>query len=317
MSQLERIAFIDARIREKGGLCLRDITERFEVSDRQARRDLDYLSDRLGAPLEWKAGPRRYEYREKWKNLEFADEKALLFYIFARAAAGAIAYVPLAEEGALGKLLELVPPLLRTVEGSIRYELPAYDPADIENLSLLVRAISENRCMDISYRDSHGTLTDRRIEALRLVNYAGSWYCIARDCSKAELRTFRLSRVSKISLSKDKAKIETAPEEIERFLAASYGMFKGRGDKRARIRFYGRALAIVLAELWHPDQEKSEGSDELRGSFVEISVPVSRWDEILGRTLRFGCEAEPVSPPEFRELWMAEIRRMAEVIASG
>jgi predicted DNA-binding transcriptional regulator YafY len=314
MSQLERISFIDSRIRARGGVTLREVADRFEVTQRQARRDIEYLVDRLGAPIEWKAATRRYEYAQVWNGLEFADEKALLFYVFARAAAGTIAYVPLAEESALAKLLELVPNSLREAEGAIRYELPAYDPADIENLGLLVRAIAERRCVDVEYSDARGAPSERRIEALRLVNYAGSWYCVAFDDSKGELRTFRLSRFAKVALSRDKAAATIAPSEIDRFLGASYGMFKGKGDRTATMRFYGSALSIVKDERWHPDQRRSEGSDPRRGSFVELAIPVSRWEEILGRVLRFGADAEASSPPEFRELWKAEIRRMAEAI---
>jgi len=315
MSQLERLSFIDSRIKEKGGLRLREIAERFEVTERQARRDICYLGERLGAPIEWRPGTRRYEYSGKWSGLEFADEKALLFYVFARAAAGAIAYVPLVEEGALERLLDLVPPSLREAEVAIRYELPAYDPADIEKLSLLVRGIAEARCVDVTYRDARGAGSERRIEALRLVNYSGSWYCLARDRSKDELRTFRLSRFSKVSLSKDRAAAPVDQAEVERYLGASYGMFKGRGDMRAVMRFYGRALATVAGELWHPDQLRREGADSSRGRFVEISVPVSSWDEILGRTLRFGADAEALAPEEFRALWRAEIRKMAALIS--
>ncbi len=314
MSQLERITFIDSRIRERGGLKLREITERFEISERQARRDIVYLGDRLGAPVEWKPGPRRYEYAKSWGGLEFADEKALLFYVFARAAAGTIAYVPLSEKGALERLLALVPPALREVETAIRYELPAYDPADIEKLGLLVRGMSEKLCVDITYRDAQGSASRRRVAAIRLVNYSGSWYCLAHDNLKDEMRTFRLSRIAKGTLSKEKAKVLIDPEEIERFLAASYGMFKGSGDKTAVMRFYGPALATVTGELWHPDQERVEGRDPGRGAFVQLSVPVSRWEEIVGRVLRFGADAEALAPVEFRDLWQAEIRWMAESI---
>jgi hypothetical protein len=60
----------------------------------------------------------------------------------------------------------------------------------------------------------------------------------------------------------------------------------GARGKEAVMRFYGRA-------------------------YVEFSVPVSQWNEILGRFLRFGSNGEAVAPPEFRELWKEEIRRMA------
>lgn len=315
MSQLERLTFIDRRIRDSGGVRLRDVADRFEVSERQARRDLEYLSDRLGAPVEWKAAPRRYEYTAPWRGLDFADEKALLFYIFARAAAGSIAYVPLAEEGPLARLLDFVPPKLRPVEAAIRYELPGYELADIEKLGLVVRALAEERCLDIAYRDADGRTSERRVEALRLVNYAGSWYCVAYDQGKAEPRTFRLSRVAKLAISKDKAGARLDAARLERFLDSSFGMFKGTGDKKAVMRFFGRAASIVRDELWHPAQSRAEGMDPARGDYVELSVPVSQWDEILGRLLRFGSLGEAVAPIEFRELWKDEIRKMAAFLS--
>ncbi|MDP3179336.1 MAG: WYL domain-containing protein, partial [Spirochaetaceae bacterium] len=283
-------------------------------TERQVRRDIEYMRDRLDAPLSWDASKRAYVYERPWDALSFADEKALLFYVFARAAAGTLAYVPLAQADALDRLLELVPPSLRKAEGAIRYELPSYEPADIEGLSLIVRALSEGRCIDAVYRDAEGRESERRIEALRLVNYAGSWYCVAFDQSKGELRTFRLSRFSRVALSFDKARASIPSEDLERFLDSSFGMFKGSGDRRAIVRFFGRALAIVRDELWHPDQGRSDGVDAERGPFIEFAVPISRWEEILGRVLRFGADAEAIGPREFRELWKAEISRMAKAI---
>ncbi|HOX31082.1 MAG TPA: WYL domain-containing protein [Spirochaetales bacterium] len=314
MSQAERLAYIDSQIKERGGVTLREIAQRFEISERQARRDLDYLKDRFGAPVEWKAGTRRYEYAEEWRGLDFADEKALLFSIFARAAAGTIAYVPLAEEHSLERLLKRVPKKLRPVESAIRYELPGYEPADLDKLVLLVQALADRRCLDLAYRDADRKLSQRRIEAQRLVNYAGSWYLVAYDHARAALRTFKLSRIDKLSISRDKAKAAVSDAELDRFLGSSYGMFKGAGDKTAVLRFYGRALAVVRDEQWHPAQRRTEGSDPRRGAYLELSLPASRWEELVGRILRFGADAEPVSPPELRELWKAEARRLAAAI---
>jgi predicted DNA-binding transcriptional regulator YafY len=312
MSQLERAAYIDGRIKAKGGVTAREVADRFEVTERQVLRDIEYLRDRCGAPIEWERTARRYRYSEPWRGLDFADERALLFYVFARAAAGTLAYVPLAEEDALGRLLELVPPALRKAETAIRYELPGYEPADIESLSLLARAIAEGRRVDASYRDAEGKESERGIEPRRLVNYSGTWYCVAYDRGKKALRTFKLSRFRRVSISREKTAGTVPDAEVDAFLASSFGMFKGKGDKKAVIRFHGRALPIVRDELWHPDQSRREGNDPVRGPYVELTMPVSRWDEILGRILRFGADAEPTGPTRLRQLWKDEIARMAE-----
>ncbi len=51
MSQFERIACIDRLLREQGSVRTTEVAERFEVSGRQVKRDIEYLRDRLDAPV--------------------------------------------------------------------------------------------------------------------------------------------------------------------------------------------------------------------------------------------------------------------------
>jgi len=51
MSQFERIAYIDRTLRERDSLQSAEAARRFEVSTRQIKRDLEYLRDRLSAPV--------------------------------------------------------------------------------------------------------------------------------------------------------------------------------------------------------------------------------------------------------------------------
>ncbi len=312
MGNLERISFIDQRIKERGGVSTREVAERFEVSERQVRRDLAYLRDRLDAPLVWDAGARRYTYERSWNGLAFADEKALLFSVFADAAARSFALVPLAEPGPLERLREFVSPALRPLAGAIRYELPGFEPPDSERLSLVLLAMREGRALDGAYRDLEGHATERTIAPMRIVNYAGTWYCAAFDLGKRALRIFRISRFKRLSLSAERPVELPAAAEVDAFLDASYGMFKGSADKRAVMRFRGRAREIAGAEHWHPEECAREGADEA-GPYFELELPVSQWDEVLGRLLRFGPEGEAVAPLEFRERWLSAIDAMTEL----
>ncbi|MCX7026707.1 MAG: WYL domain-containing protein, partial [Spirochaetes bacterium] len=69
MSQTERIFHIDREIREKGGASVVEVATRFEVCERQVKRDIEYMRDRLDAPIFWSAARRRYEYSEPWDSL--------------------------------------------------------------------------------------------------------------------------------------------------------------------------------------------------------------------------------------------------------
>ncbi len=61
VSQTERIFFIDRTIREHRGIAVSTIASRFGICPRQAKRDIEYMWDRLNAPIAWSANRRRYD----------------------------------------------------------------------------------------------------------------------------------------------------------------------------------------------------------------------------------------------------------------
>jgi len=313
VSALERISYIDSRIREAGGVQARSVADRFETSERQIRRDIEYLRYRLNVPLRYVRERARYEYTEPYAGLSFVNEKALLFYVFSRAAASTLAYVPVTEKTGLKTILDAIPRDLRPLADKVRYELPDFEPADEETLSVLLASISEARRFDAAYKDSDGRTSERRAVGLRLLNYAGVWYCAAWDLDKIDFRIFRLSRISRISLSRDH--IQSLPDErrVDEYMSLSYGVYKGAATESAVIKFYGWARSVVEHEIWHPDQERSEGTDPVRGPWIQLTLPASNFKELLGRTLRFGSMAVPISPKAFRDAWKKEIERMHEI----
>lgn len=312
MSALERICYIDSTIRESGGVRLSAVADRFETSERQVKRDIEYMRDRLNVPLKYVRERGRYEYTERYTALTNIDQKALLFYVFARAAAGTLAYVPVTETAGLQSLRDSIPKALRPLAERIRYDLPDFEPPDEGTLSVILASLESGRRFDVSYRDAVGKDTERRAAALRLLNYAGVWYCVAWDLDKAAFRIFRLTRIRKISLSRERALGLPDEETVEKYLSGSYGVFKGPDAQSAVIRFHGWARSVVEREVWHPDQKREEGADPVRGSWIQLTLPAFRFEELLGRTLRFGSMAEPMAPPAFRDSWKEEIRRMYE-----
>ncbi|MHB0886747.1 MAG: hypothetical protein ACYC41_12790, partial [Bacillota bacterium] len=65
MSNLHRLQWIDAEIRAGRYPNARALAERFEISRRQALRDLEYLRDSLGAPLVYSATHRGFQYADQ------------------------------------------------------------------------------------------------------------------------------------------------------------------------------------------------------------------------------------------------------------
>jgi len=85
-------------------------------------------------------------------------------------------------------------------------------------------------------------------------------------------------------------------------LASSYGIFAGAPKAWATIRFSARAARWVADEHWHSLQE-GRWLDDGR---YELKVPYSQSRELVMDILRYGPDAQVVSPQSLRE----EIRIM-------
>jgi predicted DNA-binding transcriptional regulator YafY len=319
MSQTERVFHIDRAIGEFGGVKVADIAKKFEVCTRQAKRDIEYMRDRLGAPIVWSAPRRRYEYSEVWNSLRSADEKSLFAFAFLKAILAEYAYVPILSDELIAILEERIAGRYSRIADRVRYELPDLERIENDVAFALCQALLDNSAIDIDYSDAKGERSARSIVPLRLVNYAGKWYCVALDSRSSELRTFAVSRIGKASSAehaKGAAPVPPSDEEIDHFLSSSYGIFKGEPIGRATLRFYGGAARAVREQVWHRDQTLTDVIAGDGRSSLDLSLPVHDWTELMGRALRCGSNCEVVAPEEFRARWREEIGRMGKLAGS-
>lgn len=365
MSQTERIFFIDRRMRDRGGVTVSQISQTFEVCARQAKRDIEYMRDRLNAPIAWSSPHRRYEYSEQWEGLRFADEKSLLALSFLRSILSQYHYVPVLSEELVALAQEKLGGRYAAIADKVIYELSDMETLDNEVSFSLCQALLNASHVSIDYTDAKGSPSQRDIRPVRLVNYAGKWYCIALDSTSGELRTFAVSRIRRADgASGTAANLEarvqsdarspqqqaddspgavartpappatpdcaadvatnSRPEvaaasaideaEVERYLSSSYGIFKGKPIGRATLRFYGGAARAVHAQVWHKDQVMAEVTAPGAEPALDLTLPVHDWTELLGRALRCGSSCEVMGPPEFRRLWVEEIRAMGNML---
>ena len=314
MSQTERIFFIDRSIREAGGVRVAEITRRFEISSRQAKRDIEYLRDRLNAPIEYIARNRRHEYTKPYLDLEFADEKTFLFYLFTRSIARNLNYVPVVSEELLEGIATNISKNYIAIANRIEYEINEFETCPLETIYMVFQSLLDQRQLKIEYVDIHGQKTDRNIEVLRLINYSGRWYCIAFDHRAADIRVFLLARIAIAVLSDEAYETVISSNEIQKYVEGSFGIYKGIETTSVVIRFFEPAYGIVRHQIWHPHQTIRHGEDSVRGPWVELTLPVSHYTEILGKVLRYGSAGEVVGPPDFRELWAEEIRKMGRMV---
>lgn len=315
MSAFERIVGIDRVIRESGGITVPWAADRFSVSTRQIKRDIEYLRDRLDAPIVWDQRQRQYLYEQPFSKLAFADERGLIALTLLKKLLLNEHYVPIASQETLEMAAEWLPEAYRRAADRIHFELPVSQPLDMEVFSDVVQAMCDDRRLAVAYTDAAGNESERTVEPERVINYSGRWYLVVHDLSRGELRTFHMSRIRSLTILREKVERPSERNElVSRYIENSYGMFKGPATHRAVVRVHGSAATHAAEQVWHPDQVVSEVKTTDGSRAIDIELPVAQWTELLSRVLSFGSSAEAISPPEFRTAWMLEVRRMGEMV---
>ena len=138
--------------------------------------------------------------------------------------------------------------------------------------------------------------TDRIVSPQRLAHYRDNWYLDAWDHSRDALRSFALDRM-RAPAAIDEPALDREAAELDAHLASSYGIFSGAPKAWATIRFSPHAARWVADEHWHSQQEGTRLPD---GRY-ELKLPYSNSRELLMDVLKYGPDAEIVSPVSLRE----------------
>lgn len=305
MSQTERVFDILYQLSsEEGCVTLKEIAERYEISTRQAARDIEYVRTRIfpssdDIVYDWKK--RAYRLSEEADTLSYWKENMLIsLSIYNNAASDAAAHL---------NLEEALPDSMRRILSHIDYRTPVRSRIDDEKwLSQIFTAFDKHRGIIIRYRKSPDSESeDRDVDPLRLVNYQNAWYLIGYDLNRKDLRTFRLSRVEKIIIADRKAD-EHDEKNLDDILDSSYGIFLSDSSEIFTMRFRGDAAVRVSSEIWHEKQSARWIDGE-----YELSVPAASSVELLSKLLSFGADAYPVSPESF----VKEYRETVRIMDSG
>ncbi len=303
MSQTERVFDILYQLsRENGSIRLSDIADRYEISTRQAGRDIEYVRYRILPDPEMIVYDRKlmaYRLAAGEDILSGWREQMLVSFAVMGAMAGSM----------VGKdeIDSALPQSMRRILSHIDYRTPVRSHGEDEKwLSPVFEAFDKGLSLYIVYRKTPDSAAEERhADPLKLVNYQGFWYLLAYDRGRHGIRTFRLSRAEKVEVSPQRQ--VSSNMAIDNLLEASYGIFIGPDEPEwYTMRFSGDAGIRVSSEVWHPEQ-KGRWID---GSY-ELSIPAASPVELLARLLSFGSEAEPVAPESFcREYWNT-VSRMA------
>lgn len=284
-----------------------DLKARLDCSSATLYRIIAFLRDRLGAPIERDADRtgflyaptadgRPYELPGLWFSA--AELQALVAFrqLLENLDGGLLAdhLRPAAQriEQLLkhGRLqLDEAPRRIRLLGGVGRLPGPAFDA--------VAAAVLQRQRLRFSY---HGRIRDtqtrREVSPQRLAHYRDNWYLDAFDHGRNALRTFAVDRISNPEPSGEPAR-DIPDGELDQNLASAFGIFAGKANKEALLRFTAERARWVADERWHPQQT----GQYLTDGRYELRVPYRDPRELVMEILRHGAEVEVVAPAALRE----------------
>lgn len=307
MDRTERFYKIDALLQANRVVPVGRMLDELEVSIATFKRDIEYMRERLNAPIVWDRSARGYRYEQANDN----DSHALPGIWFNAQEAYALLMMQ-------AMLSDLQPTLLKSQIEPLKARLRALiesgqHPADdVEKRFRLLttghRAVESGHFEVVAtglltrrqlalhyYVKSRGEQSERLVSPQIVVHYRGNWYLIAWCHLRGDLRSFALDSIEGARLS-DGAAQEVDLQTLNDFVGQGYGIFSGGQVQWARLRFSAARARWVARESWHPSQELHW----LEDGQLEMRLPFTHLHELTMDVLRHGAHVEVVEPEALR-----------------
>ena len=290
---------------------------RLECSKSTLHRAINSLKDHLNAPVVFDADAGGYKYGKPetgeafelpglWFTAHELQALALMQRLIKDAGGG------LLEEhfGALAKRLDELTKHqhLNMGEAAQRLRFPAIAarPAGAA-FNTVASATLQRRKLWLEYHArSTDEVTERTVSPQRIVHYREAWYLDAWDEGKDALRSFSIDRIRRATVVDERA-LDVPEGELDDHYATAYGIFGGKADQVAVLRFTPERARWVADEQWHPQQE---GTWLVDGSY-ELRIPYRDARELVMDVMRHGAHVEVIEPSALRD----EVRQQLEMAA--
>jgi len=306
MDRTERFYKIELLLKSRGCISFAALQAELEVSPATLKRDLQYLRDRLSAPIVYDAFANGYRFaeakagapqaaRHELPGLWFSENEIHALLTMHQLLAG------LDDDGVLARhlqpLMEKLQGMLGTDESAARELMrrvkvigTARRRAPSRHFELLGSALLQRRRLRLRYfKRSDRSESEREVSPQRLVNYRNTWYLDAWCHASDGLRRFALDAMRAAALLDAKAK-HVPLRELEAALDAGYGIYGGGGAKLrwATLVFDADAAQWVANEEWHPQQKARWLGGRAGEGRYELQVPYSDPTELAMDILRHG-----------------------------
>jgi proteasome accessory factor B len=286
-----------------------------EVTDRTVKRDIQFLRDRYGLPIEYHEERYGYFYTRPVDRFPVAamTEAEMFALLVADKAIAQYHGTPFQKP-----LRMAFNKLTGQLDGKERYSLEnlglalsfrpfAPEDADLDAFRVITRALMERRALKFDYRNLAAKHWLRRhVHPCHLACIDNHWYLFAHDVNRQAMRTFALTRLARPQLT---AEVFERPKDFDpdTYLRGSLAVMKGDKEEDVVIEFDAWATDLVRGRQWHSSQELTKrpaGGSRMRLRLNSLEE-IERW------VLSWGTHARVLAPAALR----ARVKRSAAAVA--
>ncbi len=258
----ERFFWFHGRIKAGRYPNARHLAEEFEISPRTAQRTIEFMRDRLQAPLRFDHSRRSYRYTDDSYELpgHWINETNILSLALAVRLASTIPDQALKDD--LCRLIDRVTgtvgmkgnACMSRLNDKISVKNIEYSKVDTDIFRQAAEALFEERPLSIAYQSPHTSERSvRTIIPLHLMHYMGSWHLLGWCTRRQDVRDFALARIMSIALSCENIAFPKNFPSIKEQTRRHFGIMQGKMTSEVTLRFSPKIAPWVAEQVWHQE----------------------------------------------------------------
>lgn len=318
MDRTERFHFIDQLLITKGCITRQQFLDALEISPATFKRDLEYLRDRLGAPIVWDPMQRGYCYEKNdaagvqyqlpglWFNTSEIQALLTMNAWLENLQPGILSGHIKPLQSRIRGLLDQGDHSVDEITRRIRILTQARQSSSNDFFQLISQALLSRKRLAIDHFNRQtAKSTSREISPQRLTFYRDNWYLDSWCHKRNAIRSFSVDALEQVELLPGNAKA-VSDKMLDKELGSGYGIFSGAKTRQAELRFSPERARWVAQELWHP-QQKSRFDKK---GFYYLSIPYSQEPELIMDILKHGADVVVLKPVSLKKSVLKTLQAM-------
>lgn len=312
----ERFVWFDHQVRQKKYPNANSLATHFEISNKTAQRDIDFMRHRLHCPLHYDPSEKGYFYKDETFSLPmiYLSSEELWSLLIARKILQDISGGTSGPE--ISSIVDKITSILQrhsipshSIDDTFSFQFIEYSPTPEPVFKAVLEGCLKKRRLNfIYYSPASEEKSERTVEPYHLLNYMGTWHVIGFCHLRKEIRDFALNRISEAKVLRKSFKIPPS-FDFEDYFSSTFGLYKGKSTEEVTLRFTPEKSKWIKTQIWHRNQKTTFLPD---GS-LEISFPVSDFSEIKREILKHGSQVEVIKPRILREWVKSEAMKISKI----